>query len=81
MSHSHTLSRNSLLRVYDDCVLAVKAKINEDNPSAVLLTMDAWIDNYRHIPFMTFTLYWISPTETQLRSCTNKFFTASSYSR
>ncbi|KAM0733625.1 Transposable element Hobo transposase [Formica fusca] len=32
--------------------------------------MDAWTDNYRHIPFMTFTLHWISPTETQLRSCT-----------
>ena len=70
LPHSRTLSRNSLLRVYDDCVLAVKAKINEDNSSAVSLTMDAWTDNYRHIPFMTFTLHWISPTETQLRSCT-----------
>lgn len=70
LPHSRTLSRNSLLRVYDDCVLAVKAKINEDNSSAVSLTMDAWTDNYHYIPFMTFILHWISPTETQLRSCT-----------
>lgn len=68
--HPCTLSHNSLSRVYNDCVFAVKAKINEDNSSAISLTMDAWTDNYRHIPFMTFTLYWMSPTETQLRSCT-----------
>lgn len=70
LPHPSTLSRNSLSRVYNDCVFAVKTKINEDNPSAISLTMDAWTDNYRHIPFMTFTLHWISPTETKLRSCT-----------
>lgn len=70
LPHPCTLSRNSLSRVYNDCVFAVKAKINEDNPSAISLTMDAWTDNYRHIPFMTFTMHWMSPTETQLRSCT-----------
>jgi len=72
LPHRSTLSRNSLSRVYNDCLFAVKTKINEDNPNAISLTMDAWTDNYRHIPFMTFTLHWISPTETQLRSCTYK---------
>ncbi|XP_029162306.1 uncharacterized protein LOC114933895 isoform X1 [Nylanderia fulva] len=70
LPHPSTLSRSSLSRVCNDCVFAVKAKINEDNPSAIFITMDAWTDNYRHIPFMTFTLHWISPTETQLKSCT-----------
>lgn len=67
---STTLSRNSLSRIYDDCVLAVKSKINQDNSSAVSITMDAWTDNYRHLPYMTFTLHWISSSETQLKSCT-----------
>lgn len=67
---SSTLFRSSLSKIYDDCVLAVKSKINEDNPSAVSVTMDAWTDNYRHLPFMTFTLHWISSSQTQLKSCT-----------
>lgn len=68
--HLSTLSCNSLSRVYNDCVFAVKSKINEDNPHAVSLAMDAWTDNYRHMPLITFTLHWISPAKTQLKSCT-----------
>jgi len=70
LPHRSTLCRNSFSRVHNDCLFGVKTKINEDNPSAISLTMDAWTDYYRHIPFMTFTLHWISPTETQLKSCT-----------
>ncbi|EFN86079.1 Transposable element Hobo transposase, partial [Harpegnathos saltator] len=66
---SSTLSRRSLTRIYEDCLFAVKLKINGDNPNMVSLTMDAWTDNYRHKPFMTFTLHWISPIITQLKSC------------